>query len=231
MIINERFDYTDLKSETASTGKRHYVSPTGEKLASVTTILSATKDMTFLNEWRKRIGDAEADRQVKEATSVGNLLHDELEKYVLGLERNTGGNLIRKMARRMADMVIEEGLSKVTEVWGVEVPLYFPSAYAGRSDLIGEFEGVPSIIDFKNSKKIKKREWVEDYLMQLSAYALAHNEVYGTNIRQGIIMMASRDFKYKTFIIEGDEFTHYANMWTDRVEQYFQMQEDVDKLT
>lgn len=225
MIINEKYAYQELKSETQKNGKRHYVSPEGHRLPSVTTILSATKDMTGLDEWRKRIGDKAADTIIREAINCGNLLHDELEKYILGMERNPGGNLIRKMARQMADMVINEGLVHVNEVWGVEIALYFPSAYAGRSDLIGEFKGVPSIMDFKNSKKIKKREWIEDYWMQGCAYSLAHNELFDTNIRQVVIMMASReDMKYETFILNGSEFDHYCNMWIERVEQFFTSQ-------
>ena len=225
MILNEKFDYVDLNVVTQDSGKRHYVSPDGQKLSSVTTILSATKDMTGLDAWRKRIGDTEADRQVKEAVDVGNMLHAELEKYVLGLERNKGGNLIRKLARQMVDNVIEQGLVHVNEVWGVEVPLYFPHAYAGRSDLIGEYKGIPSIMDFKNSKKIKKREWIEDYFMQGCAYSLAHNELFETNIRQVVIFMASRDLDYKTFIVEGDEFDHYCNLWMERLAQFFDAQE------
>jgi len=226
MILNEQFKYTDLEVETQKNGKRHYVSPDGQKLSSVTTILSATKDMTVLDAWRKRIGDKEADKQVKEAVNVGNMLHSELEKHILGLERMTGGNLIRKLARRMADNVIEQGLIHVNEVWGVEIPLYFPHAYAGRSDLIGEYKGVPSIMDFKNSKKIKKREWIEDYFLQGTAYALAHNELFETNIRQVIIFMASRDLEYKTFILEGNEFDQHCDMWVERLEQFFAGREE-----
>ena len=225
MILNEKFNYTDLKSETQKNGKRHYVSPEGQRLSSVTTILSATKDMTALDAWRKRIGDDAADKQVKEAINVGNLLHNELERYILGMERNSGGNLIRKMARQMADNVINRGLVHVNEVWGVEVPLYFPHAYAGRSDLIGEYKGIPSIIDFKNSKKIKKREWIEDYMLQGTAYALAHNELFETNIRQVVIMMAARDMTYETFILEGNEFDQHCDLWLARLEQFFETQE------
>lgn len=226
MILNERYDYIDLNSETQKNGKRHYISPDGQRLSSVTTILSATKDMTVLDAWRKRIGNEAADRQVKEAVNVGNLLHSELEKHILGMDRMKGSNLIRKLARKMADNVIEQGLVHVNEVWGVEVPLYFPHAYAGRSDLIGEYKGIPSIMDFKNSKKIKKREWIEDYLLQGTAYALAHNELFETNIRQVVIFMASRDLDYKTFILEGNEFDQHCDMWIDRLEQFYAAREE-----
>jgi len=224
MYFNKKFEYTDLEAITdEKTGKRVYLTPDGIKLPSVTTILSATKDMTGLDNWRKRIGNDEADRQVKEAVNVGNLLHNELEKYILGLERNSGGNLIRKMARQMADNVINRGLIYVDEVWGVECALYYDGLYAGRSDLIGLYKGQPSIMDFKNSKKIKKREWIDDYMMQLVAYSMAHNNMFDTDIKQGVIFMAARDMTFETFVLEGNEFEKFRNRWIERLEQFFNL--------
>ena len=224
--ISEKFNYTELKSETASSGVRHYTAPDGIKLPSVTTILSATKDMTGLDAWRERIGDEQADKEIREAVNIGNLLHQYLEYYLLDVEHKPGSNMIHRMAKQMADNVINRGLNRVDEVWGVEVPLYFPHAYAGRSDLIGVFEGVPSIMDFKNAKKIKKLEWIEDYMMQGVAYSLAHNELYETNIRQIVIFMASRDMKFETFIINGREYDDYCDKWIARLGQYLEMQEE-----
>lgn len=226
--LNERFSYTELDSVTdKSSGKRMYTAPDGIKLPSVTTILSATKDMTGLDAWRERIGNEKADREIKEAISVGNLLHDHLERHLLGMDRKSGGNLIHQMARQMADNIINRGLIRVDEVWGVEVPLYFPYAYAGRSDLIGVYDGQPAIMDFKNAKKIKKREWVEDYFLQGAAYSLCHNELFETNIRKVVIFMASRDMKFETFIVEGDEYDHYCNEWIKRFEQFLMQQETI----
>lgn len=224
MKINECFDYPELESVTHESGSRYYVSPDGDRLHSVTTILSATKDMTGLDAWRERIGNERADREVKEAINVGNLLHDELEKHMLGLERNKGGNYIRQLARQMADNVINRGLVHVDEVWGIEVPLYFPHAYAGRTDLVGVYKGKPAIMDFKNAKKIKKREWIEDYFLQTAAYSLCHNELYGTNIQQCVIFMASRDLAFETFVIEGNEFHEHVQKWIDRLGQYLEKQ-------
>ena len=220
MNIIDKFDYPEMDAMTID-GKRRYLTPTGH-LASVTTILSATKDMTGLDAWRKRIGDEEADKQIRDAINVGNLLHENLERYVLGMEAKKGNNLIHILARQMAENVINRGLVYVDEVWGVETPLYFPHAYAGRTDLIGVYKGKPAIIDFKNSKKIKKREWIEDYFLQGSAYATAHNEVYGTNINQVVILMASRDLSFETFVIEGDEFHKYTDMWIERLGQFLE---------
>ena len=225
MDIIERFDYIDLDSVTHKDGRRHYITPDGQKLDSVTTILSATKDMTGLNEWRQRVGNERADREVKEAIGVGKLMHDHIEKHILGVERKRKSNLVHSLAYDMAENIINRGLVHCDEIWGVEVALYFPHAYAGRSDLIGVWKGKPSIMDHKNAKKIKKREWLEDYFLQGVAYATAHNELYDTNINQVTIFMSSRDLSYETFILEGNEFHDYCDMWIRRLEQHFESKE------
>lgn len=227
MKIVKRYDYADFNNiDDPETGKRVYACPDGTFLPSVTTILDATADKTFLIAWRKRIGDEEADRQVKEAIAVGNMMHASVEQYILGEERKVKGNLVHKTARRLADRIIKHGLSRVDEAWGVEIPLYFPGAYAGRTDLIGVFDGEPAVMDHKNSKKIKKDEWVEDYKMQLCAYGLAHNQVYNTKIRQGVIFMASRDEDYKTYVIKGDEYDDYTDKWIRKLENFLLDQEE-----
>ncbi|HEY8405717.1 MAG TPA: hypothetical protein VIK67_02465, partial [Acholeplasma sp.] len=171
--ITTPFNYQDYDSITLEDGSRRYVTPTGN-LHSVTTILSSTKDMTGLLEWRKRIGDEEADRQVRNATNVGTLMHKQLEDFIQGLERSNGTNHIHRLARNMADNIINRGLVDVNEVWGLEIALYYPHAYAGRTDLVGVYKGQPAIMDYKNAKSIKKKEWIEDYFLQTCAYALAH---------------------------------------------------------
>jgi genome maintenance exonuclease 1 len=225
MKITSPYVYNELSSVTnKETGKRFYVCPEGHQLASVTTILSATKDMSGLLEWRKRIGDKKADEEVKAATSIGSVMHRDIEHYIRGEERLKGGNLIRKMARQMANNIIEQGLIHVDEVWGIEVPVYFSGSYAGRSDLIGVYKGVPCIMDFKNSKKIKKREWVHDYFMQGCAYALAHNNMFDTNIQQMVIFMASRDMQFETYVLEGEEFNYFMGQWIQRLEDWYNLQ-------
>ena len=125
------------------------------------------------------------------------------------------------MSQALAKVIIKEGLPKVDEIWGTEVALYAKELYAGTTDLIGVHEGIPSIMDFKNSLKDKKREWIEDYFMQLAAYAMAHNEMYGTTIRRGVVMIATRDVKYQEFIIEGDEFDQYTEKWAKKLYAYY----------
>lgn len=222
MKINNLYEYTKLEKKTFDNGKRHYISPTGDKLPSVTTILDQTQDKTFLINWRKRIGDKEANRQVKHAVDAGNLMHKHVEDHILGKERKRTSNHIHELAYKMADNIIEQGLVNVNEVWGVEVPLYFPGLYAGTTDLVGVYKKNPAIMDHKNSKKIKKREWIESYFCQGAAYALCHNEVYGTNINQVIIFMSSRELEYKTFEIVGNEFHKYCDIWIEKLDQYLE---------
>lgn len=218
--INPRFTYQSLE-RIENQGPRLYETPDGDRVPSVTTILGATGDKTALLEWRRRVGEEEANRISRESTSLGTLVHKHVENYILGEPRPSGSNLIQTLARSMADKIIEGGLSRVTEVWGMEAPLYYPGLYAGTTDLVGEFEGAPAIMDHKTATKMKKREWVEDYFIQTCAYALAHNALYGTNIRKGVIFMVSRDCEYQTFVIEGADFDHYSHLWSQRVDAYY----------
>lgn len=223
LYTEPKFPYKKLNRVTnEETGVRHYDAGDGIKMASVTTILGATGDKTKLFEWKKRVGDVEAARQVKEATGIGTLMHTHLENYIMGEERPGGTNHARKLAEGMANLIIERGLKNVSEYWGVEAPVYYPGLYAGTADLIGVHHGAPAIMDFKNAKKIKKREWIEDYFLQGCAYALAHNKVYGTDIKMVSIFMAGRyDNGYKEFTIDGLEFNKFCDDWTKRVDAYF----------
>lgn len=224
MIINPCFTYPILDRVTHADGKRHYVDPDdGTHLTSVTTILDATSDKTFLIEWRKRVGDKEAERIRTEATGLGSLMHTHLENYVTGDSRPGGNNLVRKMAANMADQIIKHGLCNVDEVWGMEVALHFPNLYAGTTDLVGVHKGQPAILDYKTTKKSKKKADIENYFCQGCAYALAHNLLYNTNITKVVIFMISRDLTYQEFIIEGAEFDAYALRWEERVREFLNM--------
>lgn len=203
MILKHLYDYKPLARTDGPHGRRYIVGE-GRPLPSVTTVLSKTKDMTHLLEWSARVGQEEANRIKTEASSLGNGMHSNLENYILG--KPMAGSF---MAQTLAKVIIKDGLTKVDEVWGTEVALYATELYAGTTDLVGLHEGIPSIMDFKNSLKDKKREWIEDYFMQLAAYALAHNEMYGTDINRGVVMIATREGKYQEFVVEGDEFVHY----------------------
>jgi len=224
MMLITKYNYTPISRESVE-GRRHYCLPDGSKVPSVTTILDATKPAEkriALANWKKRVGEAQAQAITTEAANRGTRMHKWLENYVkdgdMGL---LGSNPFSKQSHGMANIIIFEGLGKhVTEYWGVEVPVYYSGLYAGTTDCIGVWKGLPAIIDFKQTNKLKKREWIEDYFLQLAAYALAHNCTHNTDIKQGVILMCSANNEYQEFEISGSEFEMYTHKWLERVEQY-----------
>jgi hypothetical protein len=218
----ERFQYKPCKQiNDPVTRKRVYLTPDGESLPSVTTILSATKDMTHLNEWKKRVGEQKAKEITTEAAGVGTAMHANLERFLAGLQRQPGNNPVHVQANSMADQIILNGLSKVNEVWAMEQSLYFPGLYSGTTDLVGVYEGEPAVMDHKQTNRPKKEEWVEDYKIQLVAYILAHNEVYKTDIKRGVVFMCSRACEYQQFDLLPQDFNKYQDMWLNKVEEYY----------
>ena len=222
-MLIQKYDYPKLKRIQQANGSRQYTDGTANPVPSVTTILDKTADKSFLIKWRQRVGDAEAKRITQESAGLGSKVHDALEKYTLNEDYEIkGNNLVSIMARRMVTDMIEKGLTQVDELWGVEVGLIAPGCYAGTTDAVGVFNGRDSIIDFKTSKKIKKREWIEDYFMQGCAYALAHNEMFGSDISQVAILMVDREGGYEDFVIKDEEFVEYCNKWAARVVAYYE---------
>lgn len=215
MNIVKKYNYESLAREEEN-GLRKYNTPDGKKLVSVTTILSKTADLTHLIEWRNNVGEAEATRITTEAAGLGTGLHNNLENYIL--DKPMIGTFMQKA---LANVIIKNGLCNVNEVWGTEVALYSSGLWAGTCDLVGLHSNIPSIMDFKNSLREKKKEHIEGYFMQLCAYAISHNEIYGTDINRGVVMIATRDAKYQEFVIEGDEFIHYETMWANKVCEYY----------
>jgi genome maintenance exonuclease 1 len=225
-MLKEKFTYNPLERVNIK-GSRHYQTPGGQSLPSVTTILDALKDKTGLYEWRKRVGNEEADRIVRLAVGIGTQVHLHLEKFILEEDRPGGTNLIHQMARELSEIVIEQGLSNIDEVWGTEVPLYYPELYAGTTDCVGVWKGKSAIIDFKTTRKPKRREWIDDYFLQGAAYAEAHNKIYGTDIKTIVIMMIGWDEEadnmgnYQEFVVESDDYERYARLWANKVQTYF----------
>lgn len=218
----EKFQYKSCKQiNDPITRKRVYLTPDGESLPSVTTILGATKDMTALNEWRKRIGEDKAAQITKEAAGVGTAMHGNLERFLAGLQRQPGNNPVHVQANKMADTIIEHGLKNVDEVWAMEQSLYFPGLYSGTTDLVCVYKGNPCIADYKQTNKPKKEEWIEDYKIQLTAYIMAHNEVYNTDIQEGHVFMCSRDLQYQQFDLWPDEFAYWQEQWLKKIEEYY----------
>jgi genome maintenance exonuclease 1 len=220
----ERFQYKNCQQiNDPVTRKRVYLTPDGESLPSVTTILSATKDMTALNEWKKRVGEQKAREITTEAAGVGTAMHSNLERFIAGMQRQPGNNPVHVQANAMADVIIKNGLSQVNEVWAMEQSLYFPGLYSGTTDLVAVYKDNPSVCDYKQTNKPKKEEWVEDYKIQLVAYILAHNEVYGTDIREGHVFMCSRNCDYQQFDLWPDDFNKYQDLWLDKVDEYYKL--------
>lgn len=201
------------------------MTPDGFAVPSVTTILDATKPeeaKQALREWRKRVGEQKAKEITTEAAGRGTRMHKWLENHVkTGDTGQPGSNPYSIQSHNMAKTIIDKGLSKCQEFWGTEVSLYFPEVYAGTTDLVGVHDNQECIMDHKQTNKPKKREWIEDYFLQLAAYANAHNEVYGTKIRKGVIFMCSADNQYQEFIVEGIDFDKYTDRWYNRLEEYY----------
>jgi genome maintenance exonuclease 1 len=220
-LITNKFEYQPIKRKEVD-GKRKYLTPDGHAVASVTTILSATKDMSHLIAWRKRVGEQKAREITTEAAGVGTRMHKYLEDYVETGEWPTpGSNPYAQQAHSMAQVIKDQVMDDVV-VWGSEVNLYMPQMYAGTTDLVGTYKGQPAIMDFKQTNKPKKLEWVVDYFLQLTAYAEAHNEIYGTDIREGHVFMCSRAGEYQQFDIWPDEYDEWRTEWYNRVYQYYE---------
>ena len=205
-------------------GKRHYEINGNEKLPSVTTILKATEPdekRESLQAWRDRVGDENATRIVDASAARGRAMHKILEKYILE-EGYLDLTNVGKEAHNMAMQVIQNGLSNVTEFYGSECTLYYPGLYAGQTDLIATHKGDMAVIDFKQTNKPKKREWIEDYCLQLAAYGMAHDFIYKTAITKAVIMMCSKDNFYQEFVIAGEEYRKYKHQWLERVNKYYE---------
>ena len=222
MKKNNKYIYPKTVRETIE-GLRHYNIKDKEKLPSVTTILKATESeekRASLAAWRERMGEETATRIVDESGARGTAMHKILEKYILD-QGYVDETSVGKQAHNMAIRVIEQGLCNVPEYYGTECTLYYPGLYAGQTDLVGVHKGQDAIIDFKQTNKPKRREWIGDYCLQLAAYAMAHNFIYKTEITKGVVMMCSKDNYYQEFVIEGTEFQNYKHNFLRRVDEYY----------
>ena len=222
MIINKKYKYKDFKRID---GAERFYSFGALKVPSVTTILKKTQPkekQDSLKKWRERVGEEEAEKIRDNAAAVGTALHKCLEKYILeeGNLKYFGDTPVGRQAREMANIIIGRSFFNIDEVWGCEVHLAGEN-YAGTTDAVGIFDGEPAIIDFKQTNKPKKEEWIEDYYLQLSAYAMAHNYMFSTNISQGYILMCSRDGYFQQFHLTPEMFPTYCDKWKKRLEIYY----------
>jgi len=222
MKWNKRFDYP-TSTRSLINDQRHYDVGTKEKLPSVTTILQATQSdekKAKLAEWRQNVGENKAESIMNEAANRGTIMHRILEGYLLGQNHADFSDLGQE-AGIMAQTVIDSGIrGHLDEIWGSEITVYYPRLYAGATDLAGIYDGRESIIDFKQSNKPKRREWITDYFLQLAAYAMAHNYVYGTNIQSGVVLMCTKDNYFQKFEVKDKEFQRFSWEWLRRVDKF-----------
>jgi len=222
---SNKYNYMTGKQITdPDTGKRVY-EISSYRLPSVTTILGATKNQDFIKKWKAKVGEQEADRIKNHSSNRGTAMHKFLEHYVLGtnIVDLTG---IGQEARPMADKIIEVGLAPVEEYYGSEVTLHYPGLYAGQTDLVCLHNDLETIVDFKQSNRPKKKEWIEDYYMQIAAYAMAHDYVYGSSIRQGVIMVCTPDLYYQEFRITDHELRTWKHKFLKRLDMYYELIHD-----
>ena len=218
---NKQFDYPKTVRSFVDGVRKYSIGQ--EKLPSVTTIISSTQDAdktANLAKWKLKVGDVEAERIKNTAALRGTAMHTYLEHYV------KGGNVLDltdlgREAKSMGEIIIKKGLPDMDEVWGVETTLFYPGLYAGQTDMCGVYQGRESIIDFKQSNKPKRAEWIGDYKLQLAAYATAHDQVYGTSIEQGVILMCTPDNFFQRFIVNGSEFREYKWRWLQKISDYY----------
>jgi len=221
-LLVKKFKYHSISRRQVN-GKRLYLTPDGHSVASVTTILSKTKDNTHLFEWRKRVGEKKAQEITTEAAGVGTRMHKYLEDYIeTGTWPKEGSNPYAIQANNMAKVIKENAFPFIDEIVGSEVNLWMPQMYAGTTDLVCKYNGNFSIFDVKQTNKPKKQEWVDDYYLQLVAYIEAHNELYKTSINEGHIFMCSRNFEYQQFDLLPNDYSHWKNEWYNRLYSYYE---------
>jgi len=225
---SEKYTYVDA-TRHEDHGTRLY-DVNGSRLPSVTTILGATKNQEFLKEWKAKVGEQEAERIKNLSSKRGTSMHKFLEHYVLGTGYDDLTGLGQE-AKSMAEKVIEIGLAPVEEYYGSEVTLYYPGLYAGSTDLVCLHNGAEAVVDFKQANRPKKKEWIEDYYMQIAAYAMAHDYVYKSQIRQGVIMVCTPDLYYQEFRITDHELRTWKHKFLKRLDMYHELMFDEKERT
>ena len=218
MKKNSKYNYVRV-SRSEDHGSRTY-DVNGTKLPSVTTILDKTKDKSYLDKWRARVGDEEAERIKNLSSKRGTSMHKFIEKHITGAGYDDLTE-IGQQAKPMAQKIIDIGLTPVSEYYGSEVSLYYPGLYAGSTDLVCMHNGRETIADFKQANKPKREDWIEDYFLQISAYAMAHDYVHGSNIEQGVIMICTPDLYYQEFKFDGEMMRKYRHQFLQRLSQFY----------
>ena len=212
-----KYSYPNLE-RVKENEMRFYKDSNNELVPSVTTVLDATGDKSGITQWRRKVGPAQADAIVQESTLIGSAVHEAIENYLLGKSwSNFTEDRNGFLAKSISSKFISSCLNGIDEVWGLESGLILDGLYAGTADCIGVYKGLPAIIDFKTAKKLKRKNWIEDYFLQCSAYANAHNVMFETSINDLVILMVDRDLLFKEFHIKKDEFSLYTDKWKKRL--------------
>ena len=215
--IREKYHYEKLARHDGEGGRTYG----DQKLPSVTRILESTRDKAKIDEWVQRVGKEEAERIKTTAATIGTHMHSVIEHMIAGQDLPAPYTQEAIKGYEMGYRLINEQFAHITEVWGSEITLYIPNRYAGTTDMVGLYKGKPAIIDFKQSNKPKRHEWITDYFHQLSAYALAHDYQFGTEIEMGVVMMAMQSGGTQVFTTTGREFSQYKTGWLERVEGFY----------
>ena len=212
-----KYSYPNLE-RVEKNEMRFYKDSNNDLVPSVTTVLDATGDKSGITQWRRKVGPAQADAIVQESTLIGSAVHEAIENYLLGKSwSNFTEDRNGFLAKSISSKFISSCLNGIDEVWGLESGLILDGLYAGTADCIGVYKGLPAIIDFKTAKKLKRKDWIEDYFLQCSAYANAHNVMFETSINDLVILMVDRDLLFKEFHIKKDEFSLYTDKWKKRL--------------
>ena len=149
-------------------------------------------------------------------------MHKFIEAFILGRGYEDLTSL-GQQAKTMAAKVIEKGLTPIDEYYGSEVTLYYPGLYAGSTDLVCRHNDMDTIIDFKQANSPKRKEWIDDYYMQIAAYAMAHDQIHGSSIEQGIIMVCTPDLYLQEFRFEGHELRRWKHKFLKRLDEYYEI--------
>ena len=214
-----KYNYLEGKQITDEESGHRIYDFNGSRLPSVTTILGRTKNQQFLKDWKAKVGEQEAERIKNLSSRRGTAMHKFLETYITGVGYDDLTE-IGQAAKPMAEKIIEVGLTPVSEYYGSEVMLHYPGLYAGSTDLVCLHNDMESIIDFKQANRPKKIEWIEDYFLQIAAYAMAHDYVYKSKIEQGVIMICTPDLYYQEFKIQGSELREWKHKFLKRLDMY-----------
>ena len=228
MNRNEKYNYVQV-SRSTDQGSRTY-DVDGTKLPSVTTILAQTKDQSYLDRWKAKVGYEEAERIKNLSSKRGTSMHKFIEKHITGIGYDDLTE-VGVQAKPMAQKIIDIGLTPVSEYYGSEVMLHYPGLYAGATDLVCMHNDMETIADFKQANKPKKEEWIEDYFLQIAAYAMAHDYVYRSNIQQGIIMVCTPDLYYQEFKFSGADLRAWKHKFLKRLDQYYELKNDYKEET